>query len=104
MRPLWPAWAVGLFLVCYVAAHTPASPASTSRESGVGPTRAHNRRMLAPSVALQQPDAAGTIKKCLWSESVGCALNPSYMFTVNESMDSYERWAEIDLTRQSNVA
>ena len=35
-----------------------------------------------------------TIKKCLWSESLGCALNPSYMFTVPGEPDSYERWVD----------
>lgn len=48
----------------------------------------------APDALLmqqEQPAAASTIKKCLWSESIGCALNPSYMFTVNATTDSYER-------------
>lgn len=51
----------------------------------------------ADAVAVAAATAAAsageaTIKKCLWSDSAGgCALNPSYMFTLKEAPDSYER-------------
>jgi hypothetical protein len=51
------------------------------------------RRRLQQGAPLPPPPALGSaIKKCLWSESLGCALNPSFMFTVPGEPDSYERW------------
>lgn len=39
------------------------------------------------------PAGSGAIMQCLWSESIGCALNPSYMFAIDAPADSYERCA-----------
>jgi hypothetical protein len=52
--------------------------------------RLHEEQLPGAAPGAAAPSA---IKKCLWSESVGCALNPSYMFTVGAQPDSYERCA-----------
>lgn len=51
---------------------------------------AATRRSNMPAAARRLLDD-GAIKKCLWSDSTGCALNPSFMFTVTETPDSYEQ-------------
>ena len=72
--------------------------ASCNHECGlkIGSTdRASSRRLLQAAVtgggAAAEAQGLSTIKKCLWSSNVGCALNPSFMFTINEVPDSYER-------------
>lgn len=54
---------------------------------------AHGADAVAVAAATAAASAGeATIKKCLWSDSAGgCALNPSYMFTLKEAPDSYER-------------
>jgi len=104
----WPAWIV---LVACLAAYTVTRAAGqphdvTGRSSGSAADRIravrrvaeagrlHTPRHLLQSqqeAKLDPPAGVSTIKKCLWSDNIGCALNPSFMFTVNATADSYER-------------
>ncbi|KAI8469247.1 MAG: hypothetical protein J3K34DRAFT_394103 [Monoraphidium minutum] len=83
MRPLWALWTAVIVLLGH-AVTTYATPSA-----GRGPAR----RMLAQHAEAHAdaPAGSGAIMQCLWSESIGCALNPSYVFAIDAPADSYER-------------
>jgi hypothetical protein len=79
-----------IFVIGHAVAYTTGGVADVAIVPVMAP-----RRLLAPAAGVTQQSQAsgGTIKQCLWSDSTGCALNPSFMFTVDAKPDSYERCA-----------
>ena len=79
----WPAPSNTLFGgAC--ASKRPMQPDRSSRFAAV-------LALIMVVIAVLPASAAPQIKECLWSDSSGCSLNPSYMFMVQATADSYER-------------